>query len=467
MIERDASSFRDPSGFLYRKNGRLLRQINQPYRAHYDRLIESGLYGELTSRGLLVEHDERSQKDAATPEAYKVIEPEIIPVISFPYEWCFSQLKDAALATLAIQRVALDHDMVLKDASAYNMQFGPRGPILLDTLSFERYEEGQPWIAYRQYCQHFLAPLALSARRDIRLTQLLRAHIDGIPLDLASKLLPARTWLSAGLLAHIHLHAKSQRRHGDAGSNDETPSIPKISRTGLSGLVEVLERTVRKLAWQAPKTEWADYYSDTNYGDQAIRSKEAAVEEALKKIVPAPTLVLDLGANTGRFSRLARMRGFQVIAADVDPAAVEKNYLDTRSRKDGGLLPLVLDLTNPPGAVGWAHEERAGFLERMPRDTTMALALIHHLAISNNVPLPKLAGFFHRICENLIIEFVPKSDSQVQRLLRSREDIFEDYDEPGFMRSFARYFDIKLSSAIKGSERTLHLMQAKDNPDQG
>ena len=344
MIEREPSSFRDPSGFLYCRDGRLLRQVNQPYRAHYDRLIESGLYGALTSRGLLVEHDERSLKDAATPEAYKVIEPAVIPVITYPYEWCFSQLQDAALATLAIQRMALGHDMVLKDATAYNMQFGRGRPVLVDTLSFEYYEEGQPWFAYRQFCQHFLAPLALAARRDVRLTQLLRAHIDGIPLDLASKLLPPRTWLSAGLFAHIHLHARSQKRHRDTG-NDKTPSIPKISRTGLNGLLEVLERTVRKLAWQAPKTEWAGYYSDTNYVDQAMRSKEAAVEDALKKIVPVPAFVLDLGANTGRFSRLARRSGFQVISADVDPAAVEENYVETRSRNDDGLLPLVLDLT--------------------------------------------------------------------------------------------------------------------------
>jgi ribosomal protein L11 methylase PrmA len=414
---------------------------------------------------LLIGHVERGLEDATTPEAYKVIEPELIPLITYPYEWCFSQLKDAALATLAIQRTALQHDMILKDASAYNIQFRHGRPVLLDTLSFEHYEEGSPWIAYRQFCQHFLAPLALAARRDVRLTQLLRAHIDGIPLDLASKLLPPRTWLSLGLLAHIHLHAKGQKRYSDTGGGGPIPSIPRISRAGLNGLLDVLERTVRNLVWRAPITEWTDYYDQTNYVEHAMRSKEAVIAEALQKILPAPKFVVDLGANTGRFSRLARRSGFQVIAADFDPAAVEKNYLDSRSRNDDGLLPLVLDLTNPPGGVGWAHEERPGFLERIPRDTVMALALVHHLAISNNVPLPRLALFFHRICKHLIIEFVPKSDSQVRRLLRSREDVFEDYDEPAFKQSFGRYFEINYSRLIEGSERSVYLMQAKDDID--
>ena len=160
------------------------------------------------------------------------MQPEIIPFISYAYEWSFSQLQDAALATLAIEKKALEHGMSLKDASAYNIQFRGSRPVLIDTLSFERYREGEPWVAYRQFCQHFLAPLALMSHTDVRLGQLLRVYIDGVPLDLASRLLPGKTKLSLGLATHIHLHAQAQRKYADkpakpAGAQDEPDGIPR------------------------------------------------------------------------------------------------------------------------------------------------------------------------------------------------------------------------------------------------
>ncbi len=188
-----AASFRDPSGFLFSRNGALYRQINRVYADDYDHLISSGLYDQLVKSGLLIPHREVSEKPVYPELAVKVIQPELVPFISYPYEWSFSQLKDAALATLAIQKRSIKAGMSLKDASAYNIQFINGKPTLIDTLSFEIYKEGKPWDAYRQFCQHFLAPLALMARVDVRLGQLLRVFIDGIPLDLASRLLPAST----------------------------------------------------------------------------------------------------------------------------------------------------------------------------------------------------------------------------------------------------------------------------------
>ncbi len=202
-----ASSFRDPSGFLFSRSGTLYRQVNQSYRTHYEALMSSGLYQELVKSGRLVVH-QLADIPAEIPElAYQVIQPVRIPFISYPYEWSFSQLKDAALCTLAIQKTALEKGMSLKDSSAYNIQFHQGQPTLIDTLSFEVYREGEPWIAYRQFCQHFLAPLALMAYVDIRLSQLLRTYVDGIPLDLASRLLPRRTKYNLALATHIHLHA--------------------------------------------------------------------------------------------------------------------------------------------------------------------------------------------------------------------------------------------------------------------
>ena len=210
-----SASFRDPSGFLFTRNGILYRQINRAYAEDYARLMDSGLYEKLVKANLLIPHVEVDQAPAEKEAAFKVVQPERAPFISYPYEWSFSQLKDAALATLSIHKRALKLGMSLKDASAYNIQFVRGKAMLIDTLSFEIYKEGEPWIAYKQFCQHFLAPLALMSYRDIRLNQLLRIYIDGVPLDLASALLPFRTKLNFGLLTHIHVHADSQKRYSN------------------------------------------------------------------------------------------------------------------------------------------------------------------------------------------------------------------------------------------------------------
>jgi hypothetical protein len=210
--ERHPASFRDPSGFMYSREGILFRQVNLEYQENYDCLIGSGLAGNLMKAGLLLPYEEVSVAPASPERCYRVLQPEKVDFISYPFEWSFSQLKDAALATLEIHRIAVEHGLTLKDSSAYNIQFQRGHPVLIDTLSFDIYREGEPWVAYRQFCQHFLAPLALMAGKDIRLSQLLRVFIDGIPLDLASRLLPIQSRLNLGLLTHLHLHAGAQKR---------------------------------------------------------------------------------------------------------------------------------------------------------------------------------------------------------------------------------------------------------------
>jgi hypothetical protein len=409
----------------------------------------------LTGAGLLLPHEETSEADAA-PDSYKVIAPLVVPFVSYPYEWCFSQLKDATLATLAIQKQAMDHGMSLKDASAYNIQFLAGKPVLVDTLSFEVCREGEPWVAYRQFCQHFLAPLALMSHTDVRLSQLLRCYIDGIPLDLAGRLLPSRTKMSLGLATHIHLHAQAQKKYADARAR---PAAAKMGRMALLGLIDNLESTTRKLDWNPEGTEWADYYDTTNYTDVSLEHKRRLVGEYLDRA--NPRTVWDLGANTGLFSRTAAGRGALTMAFDVDPAAVERNYLDCRARGEKNLLPLLLDLTNPSPAIGWENEERSSLVERGPCDTAMALALVHHLAIGNNVPLPRIARFLSRICRTLIVEFVPKTDSQGQRLLATREDVFPDYTQEGFEQAFSTRFATLASALVKDSQRTIYLMEAR------
>lgn len=407
--------------------------------------------------GLLVSHEEIDPAPWASQGAAAVIRPALVPFISYPYEWCFGQLKDAALATLEIQRIALEHDQWLKDASAYNIQWSAGKPVLIDTLSFEKYEEGAPWPAYRQFCEHFLAPLVAMSMVDIRLGRLMRDYIDGIPLDLAAHLAPGKTKFSPGLAIHLHAHAKAQVANANRAA--APASGPRVGKNAMLGLIDSLRGTIEKLEWKPEGTVWADYYSDTNYSGAAFDEKHRKVAEFIDAIDPKPASLWDLGANTGEFSKLAVERGIYTIAWDIDPGAVERNYRTNRTLPN--LLPLMQDLTNPSPGIGWANRERDGLVERGPAGAIMALALIHHLAIGNNVPLPQVAEFFASLSQWAIVEFVPKSDSQVQRLLATRKDIYDDYDQAGFESAFSTPFDIVRKSPIGGSERSLYLLRRK------
>lgn len=456
-VETLPSSFRDPSGFLFLRDGVLYRQVNQAYREDWKHLIESGLYGRLTEEGFLVNHDEVKVEPARPETSYKIIRPERLPFISYPYEWSFSQLQDAALLTLDIQKVAIQHGMSLKDASAFNVQFVHCNPVLIDTLSFERYQEGRPWVAYRQFCQHFLAPLALAAKRDFRLTRLSRLYLDGIPLDLASGLLPRHTHFSFGLKIHIHLHSQSQRSHANRPLGEKTASR-KFSKQAFLGFNDSLRSTVLRLKWNPPASEWGDYYQDTNYSEAGLSHKLKLIDEFVS-YAGEPGVAWDFGANDGRFSRVISKRGWFTISADIDPVAVEKNWRGVKRNQDENLMPLWLDLTNPTPPLGWTGAERDGFNERCHADLAIALALVHHLAIGNNLPLERIASFFASHCKQLIFEWVPKEDSQVQRLLATREDIFDQYTQANFERAFSQYFEPRKKVQVRDSKRLLYLME--------
>jgi len=449
------SSFRDPSGFLFKRDGVLYRQINKIYQKDYDHLIESGLYKILVDQQLLIPHIEVKNFRGADSKAYKIIKPEKIDFISYPYEWTFSGLKDAALTTLKIQEIAFEKGMILKDSSAYNIQFRFGKPILIDSLSFKKYTKGEPWPAYKQFCQHFLAPLALMEHTDARLNQLLRVYIDGIPLDLACSLLPGKCRFSLSLLTHIFMHSKSQKHYSDRKIKKSKLSI---SENSFKGLIDNLRSTIEKLNWRESKTEWGDYYNITNYSTQAFNKKKKIIEKILDR--EKPKNVWDMGANDGEFSRLVCNKNIPTIAFDIDFVAVEKNYLRCKEENERMMLPLLCDLTNLSPAIGWANEERLSLMERAPADMAFALALIHHLAISNNLPFAKIAKFFSQICSDLIIEFVPKGDSQVKKLLTTREDIFVSYNQQEFEKEFSSFFLIKESHKIKGSKRILYYMKS-------
>lgn len=470
MIESLSSSFRDPSGFIFRHGSTIYRQINSVYRETFDRFFDSDLYRELVDKGYLLSHEDVTS--AAIPRAkscHRILRPTQIAYISYPYEWCFSQLKDAAMLTLRIQTIALKHGWSLKDASAYNVQFINGRPGFIDLLSFEPYREGEPWVAYRQFCQHFLGPLALMHYVDVGLAKLLVSNIDGVPLDIASRLLPFKTRLNMSLQTHIHLHAKFQSSYSDiaAGETGDQKTNTarggrKISRAGLQGIIESLASAIRRLHLPNAKTEWGNYYSKTNYSDSAGRAKRDLVSQFLREINEPLGVIQDLGSNTGEFSRVAAPHAKLVVSQDIDPIAVEKNYLQQKEENGPqNVLPLLQDLSAPAPAIGWANAERASFIERAKCDVVMALALIHHLAIGNNVPLKQAANLFAKLGRWLIIEFVPKSDSQVIRMLTTREDIFPNYSEKGFQAAFADKFTVERREVVEGSERILYLMRVR------
>jgi len=451
-----ASSFRDPSGFLFMEDGKLFRQVNTCYQGDYELLFSSGLYNKLTQKNLLIPHEEVPGHKGLNAGTYKVIVPEKVSFISYPYEWSFTQLKDAALVTLEIQKIALQHGMTLKDSTAYNIQFHNGKPVFIDTLSFEQYQDGKPWEAYKQFCQHFLAPLALMSYTDIRLNQLLKLYMDGIPLDLTSSLLPFKTKVSFSMLMHLHLHAKTQTKYehkGSAGKNI------KITKSNLTALIESLIGAVRKFKLKKQNTEWGEYYTFTNYTDRSFEHKKEIIGRFVKEI--APVTLWDLGANTGEFTRVASEQGVNCIAFDIDPLAVNSNYHYVKQQNITNILPLVMDLTNPSPSIGWSNEERLGFKSRPLPEAVIALAIIHHLAISNNLPFKKIARFLSELSENLIIEFVPKSDSQVKKLLESRMDIFGEYHEEAFIREFETFYNIMAKEKVIDSERTIFWMERK------
>lgn len=417
----------------------------------------SGLYAELVENNLLIPHAEVEQELGFSEDAFRVLRPEPVPFVSYPYEWGYMQLRDAALATLSVQSAAMAHGMTLRDGSAFNLTFHRGVPVFLDTTSFGILPDGEPWIPYRQFCQHFLAPLALMSYRDVRLGQLGKVHLDGIPLDLAAALLPARAKRKPGLVMHVLMHSSSQRRH----ETDQMPtSAKRFSKRALEGLIESLRRAIESLPDPTGRSEWREYYSESDhYSEEASHRKETVVAQWLDEL--GPSAVWDLGANTGRFSRLAASRGIETVAFDSDPFCIDEVYMASRRESDTHLNAVVSDLTNPSPGVGWANEERQSLEQRGPVDLVLALALIHHLAIADNIPLPMIVDQLARFGRAAILEFVPKEDPKVQQLLRGREDIFDAYTQQMLEVAVSKRFRIASQEVLGDSGRTLYLLESR------
>lgn len=447
------SSFRDPVGSVFQVGDTIIRSIMPSYEEHWDAANKSGFIATCIEEKLIPDFMEISP----LPGTWKTLSVERIPYISYPYEWSFSQLKQAALLTLKLQKKALVHELILKDASAYNVQFIGACPIFIDLLSFEKYTEGKAWQAYAQFCEHFLAPLLLMSKISPEINKILASYLDGVPLNVAKSMLPWASRFNLSINMHIFMHAKSQEKHSDSRISAKKMYSIHVSKKTLLNLVDSLENLILHLSIPDYKTAWGDYYNDTNYNSLAFSAKHEILDNIVR--TQTPKTILDLGANNGEFSYIASKYADYVLSPDIDPIAVHTHHQNILKEQNKTILPMLLDISNPSPAIGWNNKERLSFIERTHVETCQALALIHHLAIGNNTPLPLIADFFAKICDFLLLEFVPKEDSQVIRMMSAREDIFPNYHLTGCLDAFNQHFNCLEQIKITNSERTLLVMK--------
>lgn len=453
-MTRLGASFRDPSGYVESHGGIIRRVVTREGAAGYEQLVESGLYRELTECGMLIPHAEEPPLALRHSQAAHLLRPEPLQFVSYPYEWCFSQLKDAALLTLEVQERALAHGMSLKDASAFNVQFHRGRPVFIDTLSFEA-GDGGPWVAYEQFCRHFLAPLLLMQRRSVELGRFCWASLDGISLPLASRLLGFRSLFHMGDLVHVHLHARAQSWSSTGGGARRKSAGARHLLESLRSAVETAELPSRGSAWSG-YVDSADHYSPA-----AMSAKIHFVRRVLERSQRG--LVYDIGGNTGVFSRQAAEHGMNCVLYDRDPLCVEAAYLRERSGGQGLVLPLVMDLSNPTPALGFNLEERAGLFGRPRARLVFALALMHHLRLGANIPFRLMAECLARLGERLVIEYVDPADPMAQRMSAGRRAPLPDYNYLAFLDEFTRHFELEETMQIPGMQRKLLVFTCKRN----
>jgi hypothetical protein len=446
------SSYRDPSGFLFYRDGILYRQVNKVFAEDFDQFMSGGLYQSLTEKKLLVTHRDVDENLTGTSNWHRTIQPETIPFISYPYEWCFDMWKDAALTTLEAAREAMSKGMMLKDATAYNIQWHRGHMMFLDTLSFERYNPQQPWIAYRQFCEQFLAPLALMHYLQWPLSSLFLTYPEGLPLPLVKKLLPFRTRFNLHIFLHLHLQGTMSTKAST------TQKASSFSEKKLADLLRSLQTAVNSFSLNSRSGVWSDYYEEAGQRDDYLEQKEAIVERWTRDL--PVQYAIDLGANEGRFSRLLAAQQKYVVSADFDHYSVNRLYLEIKKQNISNIHPVVLDLAHPSPAIGVNLEERASFIDRVPKGLVLALALVHHLAIGKNIPFGHIVRLVRSFGPWLLIEFIPKEDEKIATMLRDKKDIYEDYTQEAFLAAFSKEYNIVAQEEVSNSKRILYLMQA-------
>ncbi len=460
----EPASFRDPDAAVFRLDGRVLRGLNHRAAADWDRLAASAFFHRLVAEGRIVGTralDGAALAGSTNPRGApwsRVLEHEVVPVMTYPFEWPFAMLQDAAICHLEVLLAALEEGITTKDGTAYNVAFVGRRPVFLDIGSFT--PAAGPWPGYRQFCQTFLFPLLVQAHLGIAYQGLLRGRLDGLEPTEVRAMFGGVHRFGRGVFRHVYLHSVAERRvtasseavKEDLGQAGFGAELAKATVTNTLRLVRRLGVGARSAS------AWSDYRTTCSYTDADASAKEAFVSTALE--AEPPRLVLDLGANDGAYSILAARTAEQVVAVDGDEAVIDALYRRLGEEGIDNVLPLVVDLTDPSPGLGWANRERRAFSERVRPDLVLSLALVHHLALAANVPLPLVVDWLRAFDARVIVEFVDRSDPMVQRLLANKPaGLFEDYQPERFASLLAGRFAIREQQQLPGGTRTLYLAE--------
>jgi SAM-dependent methyltransferase len=453
-LRAEPGSFRDPCSRVYREGSRVLRALSPAGSTDFDRVAATRFFGDAMSTGDIVRTWRTDDPDLLADGWAGALEHELLPVVTYPYEWSFGMLQDAALLQLRLLRKGLSDGVACKDGTAYNVQFRGTRPVFADVGSFRPHRAGDPWPGYRQFCQTFLYPLLVASHLGVPFQPLLRGALDGIPPTTAARLLRGRHRLHRGVLPHVVVHARAERRYGDDGGR----LTGQLAHAGLDARVidnmaARLEALIGRLRPRGRDSHWTHYGGRPHYPRRALAAKDAFVAAALARY--EPDTVVDLGCNDGRYARIAAASARTVVAADVDEAVVDRLYRSLREYGPPNVTPLVLDVADPSPGLGWLNRERAPFVQRVRCQLVLCLALVHHLAIGGNVPLPQVVDLLASFGAPVVVEVAGRSDPLVQRLLGAKRDVHDGYGIAAFERCAAARFDVARRLPILDGQRTL------------
>lgn len=469
MVSYETGSYRDREGrVFYGDSGEILRALSSRALSEWEALRSARFFLQGMDSGKIVRtvqtevpllEAQRGLSDSGEMTWAAFLKHDTIPFVSFPYEWTFGMLKDAALLHLDLLAEALDEDFTLKDGTAYNLQFVGCRPVFIDVLSFEKLTPGQPWAGYRQFCQTFLYPLFLQAYKDVAFHPWLRGCLDGMTPAECANLMSFRDLFRPGVLKHAWLHAWLEAS-AKVRDSDLAQNLPRagFNKSLIQANAAALARIIRRLVWKPPDSKWSGYAASTTYSSGDARRKADFVREAAASRPPG--LVWDLGSNTGEYSRIAALHAEYVVAMDADHLAVERLYQSLRESPavpgSAMILPLVSNLVDPSPNLGWRGLERKSLPGRGRPGLTLCLALIHHLVIGAGIPMRELLHWLAGLGSRLVIEFVGKDDAMVQQLLRNKRDNYADYDPELFDRWLNEFFEVVRSERLESGTRTLH-----------
>jgi SAM-dependent methyltransferase len=454
---REAGSFRDPESRVFYADGEVLRSVSKTGLEDFEALEASGLLEDPRIVRTERADDVSAAVELPGGEAAAVVRHEAIPFVSYPYEWTFSMLKDAALLQLDLLLAALEHDLILKDSTPYNVQFVGARPVFIDVGAFERLRAGELWVGYRQFCMLYLYPLLLQAAKDVDFQPWLRGSIDGITPAQMRGLLSFRDRFRRGLTTTVFLHARLDARTGKGVKRELRPEVAKQV---ILANVGKMRKLVTRLDWDPRADVWTTYAERNTYTDADARLKDDFVRQVVSS--QPWHLVWDLGANTGRHSRLAAERARHVVAVDADQGPVELLYRELREAGDEKILPLTMNVADPSPGLGWRGLERVALLQRGRPDLVLALALVHHVAIGANVPVRELVAWLAELGGALVVEFPTREDPMVQRLLApKRQGLHQDYERGYFERCLGEAFDVRRSEELGSGTRIIYFATPK------